>query len=301
MDSTAELACRTRESADLVFRAPDPRLAGLVIGYTGQDWTLARPLLRRVMALASMILVIDFEPPVRKMVTGAGPPLWAPANLVRGPSNRATLVEQVGREYGMMVQLTPPGAHALFGLPLHEVTDRNLDLDDLLGTDARRLVGQLAEAPDWSTRFRLLDGYLLRRIDAGPELAAPVGWAWRRLTRLSGDVRIGTLAEEVGWSRQHLNARFHEELGLPPKAVARIARLQKTLSLMNGAGRMSWADAAAACGFTDQSHLSRDFRLLTGCTPTELHALMTDWRDLLTGDPSTTRRSLLRVIGDRAA
>ncbi|WP_372410479.1 helix-turn-helix domain-containing protein [Streptomyces luteireticuli] len=300
MDSTAQLIGRTSESAELVFHAPDPRLAGLVIGYTGQDWTLARSMLRRVVALASVIVVIDFEPPVRRLITGAGPAA-VPASLVRGPSTRATVVEQVGREYGMMIQLTPPGAHALFGLPLHEVTDRSVGLDTLLGTDARRLAEQLAEAPDWPTRFRLLDGYLLRRIHDGPEPAAPVGWAWQRLTRLSGDVRIGTLADEVGWSRQHLNARFHEELGLPPKAVARIARLQKTLSFVNRAGPISWADAAAACGFTDQSHLSRDFRLLTGCTPTELRALMIDWRDLLTGDPSTTRRSLLRLTGDHAA
>ncbi|GAA0389481.1 helix-turn-helix domain-containing protein [Streptomyces luteireticuli] len=296
-DQAAVLGIRASESAELAYCAPDPRLSGLVLTYTGQDWTLTRPLVRRVMALASVVLVIDFESPVRRVITHGHPPVRPPAaSLVAGLSDRPMLIEQAGRAYGMTVQLTPPGARALLGLPLHELTNTALDLGDLLGADARRLVERLAEAPGWPARFRLLDSFLITRIGAGPELVAPAVWAWQRLTALSGDVRISTLADEVGWSRQHLNARFHQEIGLPPKTVGRIARLQRTLSLMNDTRRLTWADAAAACGFTDQPHLNRDFRMLAGCTPTGLRNLMTDWSGLLTGNPLMTHQPLLRRI-----
>ncbi|MBH1938788.1 AraC family transcriptional regulator [Streptomyces sp. AV19] len=100
-------------------------------------------------------------------------------------------------------------------------------------------------------------------------------------------MRIG-VADEVGWSRQHLNARFRREIGLPPKTVARIARLKRCLSLRYDTGLLSWADAAAASGYADQPHLNRDFRMPTGCSPTGFHALMTDRRRVLTGDHRMT-------------
>lgn len=89
--------------------------------------------------------------------------------------------------------------------------------------------------------------------------------AWRRLTGSHGRMRITALADELGWTRQHLATRFREHLGLTPKTVARLARLHRATSMLTS---RSLAEIAAACGYADQAHLNRDFRLLTGCTPT---------------------------------
>ncbi|GAA0398051.1 helix-turn-helix domain-containing protein [Streptomyces luteireticuli] len=292
MDNQASVSpVRTAGPAELVFRTPHPRLAGLVLAYTGQDWTVARPLLRRITALATVVLVIDFQPPVRTLVTNSRVPGQdMGASPVTGMRDRPMTIEQAGRMHGLTVQLTAPGAHALFGVPLRELTDSYAGFHDLLGTGSRHLTDRLAEAPDWPARFRLLDSYLIARIGAGPELPAQVRHAWQRLSMLSGDVRIGALADEVGWSRQHLNARFRREIGLSPKSVARIARLQRSLSLMYDTGPLSWADAAAAAGYADQPHLNRDFRMLTGCSPTEFRTLLADWRGVLTGNYRLTHR-----------
>ncbi|WP_198535378.1 helix-turn-helix domain-containing protein [Streptomyces caatingaensis] len=290
MDQAAAVGIRTSESFEFPHRAPDPRLAGLVLTYTGQDWTPVRPLTRRMMALVSVVLVIDFEAAERQVAVAGRPLTRLPTgSLVTGLSDRPMLIEQSGRTYGMTVQLTPPGARALLGMPLHELTNATFRLEDPMGAEARRLTERLAEAPGWPARFRLLDDFLLTRMTAGPDLASPLRRAWQRLTGLSGDVRIGALADEVGWSRQHLNARFRQEIGLSPKMVGRIARLQRTLSFATDAGHLSWADAAVACGFADQSHLNRDFRLLAGCTPAELSSLLAAWSGLLTGDPAVDR------------
>src|SRR5205823_12473699 len=129
--------------------------------------------------------------------------------------------------------------------------------------DAPLLVERLADAPDWDARFAILDDTLAPRITdahASPEGA----WAWQRLRATHGRVPIGTLAAELGWSRKRIVARFRDEIGLPPKTVARLLRFERAREL---AGTMPWGELAFECGFSDQSHLIAEFRRVTGRTP----------------------------------
>lgn len=80
---------------------------------------------------------------------------------------------------------------------------------------------------------------------------------------------LGALAGEVGWSRRHLAVRCRQQLGMPPKTVARILRFERVVRLLghDDGGRL--AEIAYDCRFSDQAHLNRDFRKLAGTTPSE--------------------------------
>jgi AraC-like DNA-binding protein len=62
--------------------------------------------------------------------------------------------------------------------------------------------------------------------------------------------------------------RFREHVGLAPKRLSRVRRLQRILASVCGADDVDWCIVAAAHGYTDQAHLIHDFRDLTGMTPT---------------------------------
>jgi AraC-like DNA-binding protein len=82
-----------------------------------------------------------------------------------------------------------------------------------------------------------------------------------------GRVTIGALAKDLGCSRKHLTLRFRHEFGISPKLLARILRFDRAVRLI-GAGRVaSLADLAAASGYADQAHLSREFRIFAGSAP----------------------------------
>jgi AraC-like DNA-binding protein len=172
-----------------------------------------------------------------------------------------------GGQRGIQLDLTPLGAYTLLGVPMARLTNAAAELPDLLGREAGALVERLADAPSWGARFDLLDGFLLRRLDAGPVPDPEVTRAWRLL---NGDltVSVADLAADVGWSRKHLTNRFREQAGLPPKVMARVLRFQHAVGLLTGGA--GFAEAALACGYYDQAHLNREFRALSGCTPTEL-------------------------------
>jgi AraC-like DNA-binding protein len=71
----------------------------------------------------------------------------------------------------------------------------------------------------------------------------------------------------VGWSGRHLTDRFTDEYGIGPKQAARIERFQRARTLLAGDDPVGYV--AAASGYADQAHLTREFRALGGCTPTQ--------------------------------
>jgi AraC-like DNA-binding protein len=85
------------------------------------------------------------------------------------------------------------------------------------------------------------------------------------------DFSLGDLARVAGASRYHLVRQFHREMGMPPSAYRRALRVAAAQRLLRDGQRP--ADVAACCGFYDQSHLNRHFKLAIGVTPAQyVHA-----------------------------
>ncbi len=186
-------------------------------------------------------------------------------SFAAGLHDRQVTTEHGGRSFGMQINVTPPWAYALFGLPLHTIARRTIPLEQVLGEP--HVVERVYEAGGWEDRFHLLDEVLTKRLDGVRPPSGGVVWAWRRLVETDGRVAVGALAEELGWSRKRIVARFREEVGLPPKAAARLVRFERTRALMERTERPDWARIAVECGYYDQSHLINDFRAVTGRTP----------------------------------
>lgn len=70
-------------------------------------------------------------------------------------------------------------------------------------------------------------------------------------------------------------------VGANPKEYARITRFQKVLSfLQHSPETMSQAQIAYQCGYADQSHFIREFKLFSGHTPLALLKTGTPYSDL---------------------
>ncbi len=168
------------------------------------------------------------------------------------------------------VKLTPLGARRLLGVPMHLVTNQVVELDDLIGGDAHRLVDRLRHASDWETRLTLVETFVQRRIALAPPASGGIAWAWGELMRRRGRLETGSLARELGWSRKHLIAQFREHVGLPPKVFARLLRFNHAIEHVRAGGMRDWVDLAALCGYYDQAHFINDFRDFSGTTPSDL-------------------------------
>lgn len=217
---------------------------------------------------AEVVVLISFES--EWAIRDATEPTRRPVRVTSfaaGLRLTSVLTEREGVAHGMQLSLTPPGAFAFFGVPMHELAGRTIPLDAVLGREGDRLAEQLAGTPDWRARFALLDAALTRRLAAGPQPTRAVAWAWRRLSETHGAARVEALAGELGWSRARLLARFRDEVGVSPKALARLLRFERAAGLLTATEAPGLAAVAALCGYYDQSHLTGEFRRITATTP----------------------------------
>jgi AraC-like DNA-binding protein len=166
--------------------------------------------------------------------------------------------------------LTPPAARRILGTPLAELARRTVAPEDVLGRAGRELADRVARAPSHDARLDALERWLLGRLRGAEPLRADVARAWQRIVAAGGDVAMEHVRAELGCSRRHLATRFAQEVGLPPKAYARVVRFERASALLAAGGVP--ADVAAACGYSDQAHLGREVAALADTTPGRLRA-----------------------------
>lgn len=238
---------------------PDPALRGVIIR-AADFHERSAPLRRSEGPLLGVVLLVSLGPDIEVAGQQIG-------SFAAGLWDRSVTTGHFGEQAGYQLYLDLLGARRLMGVPLAELANRLVRLDDLLGPFAGELAEQLAAAPHAAARHALAQRLLAHRLTEGPSGSPEVRRVLGRLRSSHGAARVEALAAEVGWSTRHLSARFREEVGLGPKAVARLARAEHAVALLRDGRPL--ADVAYSAGYADQPHFNRDFRELVGCPPGE--------------------------------
>jgi AraC-like DNA-binding protein len=174
-----------------------------------------------------------------------------------------------GNCISLFALLTPLGSvHLLESQPLNEVPRIRAPVAGLMDRALTRgLESDIAMAPTLGTKLHAFAAWLETRAVMNRRLTSAALRAGRAAMRICQEplVNIEVLAKEQHVSRRQLERDFSQWLGTSPRHLARVARVQDvSRKAQSGA---SLADIAADAGFSDQSHMSRVVRELTGLTP----------------------------------
>ncbi len=170
---------------------------------------------------------------------------------------------------------------AALGVPGYELRDRDLPLDDVIGpVRARQLIDALLGTEEFG-------GAWIRSWVAGIAVDRRTAVAVRQL-RTAATADVASIAAAVGMSGRQLRRVMLADVGLGPKTLQRIGRLQRFLALAEcarptggvagapagqaPAARGSLAQWAAEVGYADQAHMTREVAALAATTPARLVA-----------------------------
>lgn len=182
-----------------------------------------------------------------------------------GPHDRPVINEPTGETFAVGVVTTPVGCRAVLGLDPSALSGR---VEELMGKwpTAADLRERLLAAPDPEAMLDLLMATLLDGLD----LDIPgLDRCERAIAMLQEDPArpVADIAATVGVSHGHLDREFVRVVGLSPRRLARLLRVERLLEAIDVDGDVPWVDLAALLGWADQSHMIRDVKRHTGSAP----------------------------------
>jgi len=239
-----------------------PHLARFVERFWYSAGTTAAPR-ERILPNGLVELALCLGEPHR-LIEGVGPSRLIAC--VTGLQLGAMVIEHPGYHRVLGLRLHPAGAYALLGAPAHALAGLTADLHDVVGRVAHELLERCRDAPSVERCFAIAAAWLADRLARAPGVDPRIAWSVARIERTGGDVPIAELRERTGLSKTRLVGAFREQVGVAPKAYARIVRFRRALALLD-AGGTSLADVALDAGYYDQAHMTTEFRTLGGLTP----------------------------------
>ena len=236
-----------------------------VVARIAYDVDFGTPGVHRGLPGASLTFVLPLDDPLRVSWEGRAGSLHSAWSSLAGIHPAPAAIHHDGSQRGVQLALTVAGARAVLGLPAAALAGALTDLDEAtVPRPLRELPGRLHDAATWSHRIAVLDRTLASLV-ARAHVVRPRAEVGHALARLTRGARVGEVADEVGYSRRRLSTLVRDECGVTPKEFQRVARFELARGLV---GRIPLAEVAARSGYSDQAHLSREWAVLAGCSPT---------------------------------
>ena len=162
------------------------------------------------------------------------------------------------------VRFWPDVGGRVVGVPARE-------LRDVVRTAPAAYAGfreMLSDVHDDATAWARMEEWCTARVDSWHVPDSRVRRAVEAITATAGTIQLAELATTCDLSPRQLQRLFRDATGLTIKEYARIRRYRTALAPTLESEAQSWARLAATFGFSDHAHLSREFRTLTGTSPT---------------------------------
>jgi AraC-like DNA-binding protein len=249
-----------------IFR-PSAPLADIVEAIW--NWEIADP------AAARCAVSITLPSPFPVLSVHYGEPMWSDRpcgsryyrQIATGIQTGVVTFRPSGPAGCVLVRLKPDAAARIVGAAIPDFTDTNIVLEDIFGAGEIALLQESLKAARGShARIASIETFLLSHLrdDRRDSVATHAALLLRR----DPSMPVHELAGHLAVSRRHLHRAFQAMFGIGPKQFGRIVRIGRLLAARRERG-LSWAEAAYACGFADQSHMINEFTGLVGVSPQE--------------------------------
>jgi len=194
---------------------------------------------------------------------------------VVGPRRQAVWLRFQGMVDQVNISFFPGAAGAFVGLPMPELAGRMASPDDVWPHDFQEAVAELEPLPP-EQRVAGLAALLSARLEPAREPRREIREAVRLIRASRGRVTVRSLAGQLNLSISQLERSFAWHVGIGPKLLARQTRVCALAAEVVGPARPRWAALAVKYGYADQAHMAREFRELTGLTPSRFAAAGSD-------------------------
>jgi len=194
--------------------------------------------------------------------------------ILCGPHSSFFVIDTASQAQVIGIHFKPGGAFPFFNLPVDELHNLHVGLDDLWGARAAELRERVLAAPTPKAKIQVMETFLMTQAFRGFERHPAVGFALGEFQKPQLPL-VGAVTDRIGLSSRRFIQVFSQEVGLAPKLFCRVQRFQHVVQMVHTGRDLDWAEIALDCGYFDQAHFIHDFKAFSGLSPSAYAALMT--------------------------
>ncbi|GIP58357.1 AraC family transcriptional regulator [Paenibacillus woosongensis] len=177
------------------------------------------------------------------------------------------LLEGKGTVFG--VKFKPGGFYPFMKSPVSKLTGQGTSTLDILGVAPQQLEDSLLQLSDSADMIGVMDALLLERLPLQDPYVTLLNDLIDHIHRHRELTAVKQLSEYAQMSIRTLQRLFNQYVGVHPKWVIQLYRLQNAAELLDYGYASPIPELAAELGYFDQSHFIRDFKAIIGITPEE--------------------------------
>jgi AraC-like DNA-binding protein len=195
-----------------------------------------------------------------------------PKCFVYGQISSYIEIEPTGRTGIVAARFFPEGLVPFIERAIAELENKAVDLYDLFGEDGKMLGVEVISVADNPSRIRLIEEFLLSKLATTKTIDNITRACVQAIFQSQGQIGVVELADKMNINRRNMERRFISAVGLSPKQLSRVARLQATLKMLDQNQYSSLTSLAYENGYYDQAHFIKDFKDFTGLSPKSFYS-----------------------------
>lgn len=193
-----------------------------------------------------------------------------PRAMVLGQTIEPFYIEPTGYVNTFAIRFYPYGFTNFVTQPIKNLANKETPLELLFEEKiAKELEQKIIQAKDVKQRIEIIENFLLERLNDKSTVENIVKATVDALLSTNGNAPIKTILKDDLFKRRQLERKFSKQIGVSPKQLGKLIRLQTALKMLINKETESLTNIAYESEYYDQAHFIKDFKEFTGMSPKE--------------------------------
>lgn len=194
--------------------------------------------------------------------------LLQPREMVLGQITKPFYIQPTGYVNTFAVRFYPYGFANFVSTPIKKLANRETPLEELFGKkQSRELAKKIERAADTKKRIKIVEAFLLNKLKDKSTIDNIVKTTIDTMLLTKGSTSIRAVLKNDLSKRRKLEREFLKKVGISPKKLGKVIRLQAVLRMLLNRKSESLTKVAYDNEYYDQAHFTKDFKEFTGTTP----------------------------------